>query len=62
MLKLIDPLMTPDLLYVLQAMGHGDDLVICDRNHPATTIVPKLHTDNCSRFLELRFPICRKLY
>ena len=38
MLKLIDPLMTPDLLYVLQAMGHGDDLVICDRNHPATTI------------------------
>ncbi len=30
--------MTPDLLYVLQAMGHGDDLVICDRNHPATTI------------------------
>lgn len=38
MLKLIEPLMTPDLLYVLQAMGHGDDIVICDRNHPATTI------------------------
>ena len=38
MLKLIHPLMTPDLLYVLQAMGHGDDIVICDRNHPATTI------------------------
>jgi len=30
--------MTPELLYVLQAMGHGDDIVICDRNHPATTI------------------------
>lgn len=41
MLKLIEPLMTPELLYVLQAMGHGDDLVICDRNHPATTIAAK---------------------
>ena len=30
--------MTPELLYVLQAMGHGDDIVLCDRNHPATTI------------------------
>jgi len=38
MLKLIHPLMTPELLYVLRAMGHGDNLVICDRNHPATTI------------------------
>ena len=38
MLKLIHPLMTPELLYVLQAMGHGDTIVICDRNHPATTI------------------------
>lgn len=38
MLKLIEPLMTPNLLYVLQAMGHGDSIVICDRNHPATTI------------------------
>lgn len=38
MLKLIHPLMTPELLYVLQAMGHGDNIVICDRNHPATTI------------------------
>lgn len=38
MLKKIHPLMTPELLYVLQAMGHGDNIVICDRNHPATTI------------------------
>lgn len=38
MLKLVHPLMTPELLFVLQAMGHGDDIVICDRNHPATTI------------------------
>lgn len=38
MLKLIHPLMTPELLFVLQSMGHGDNIVICDRNHPATTI------------------------
>lgn len=38
MLKLFHPLMTPERLYALQAMGHGDNIVICDRNHAATTI------------------------
>lgn len=38
MLKGIDPLLTAELLFVLKSMGHGDDLVVCDRNHPATTI------------------------
>lgn len=38
MLKGIDPILTAELLFVLKAMGHGDDIVICDRNHPATTI------------------------
>lgn len=38
MLKHIDPLLTGELLSVMQTMGHGDDLVICDRNHPAATI------------------------
>ncbi len=38
MLKHIDPLLTGELLDVMQTMGHGDDLVICDRNHPAATI------------------------
>ncbi len=27
-----------ELLYVLMLMGHGDDLVVCDVNHPAATI------------------------
>jgi L-fucose mutarotase len=35
MLKNIDPLLTPDLLYVLRAMGHGDEIVIVDANYPA---------------------------
>lgn len=38
MLRHIDPLLTGELLDVMQTMGHGDDLVLCDRNHPAATI------------------------
>jgi L-fucose mutarotase len=38
MLKNLDPLLSPDLLYVLRAMGHGDDLVIVDANFPALTM------------------------
>jgi L-fucose mutarotase len=38
MLKNIDPVISAELLYVLMLMGHGDDIVICDVNHPAVTI------------------------
>jgi L-fucose mutarotase len=38
MLKMIDPILTPDLLWVLSAMGHGDDLALVDANHPAERI------------------------
>lgn len=38
MLKSIDPLLNADLLYILRAMGHGDDLVLCDANFPAETV------------------------
>ena len=31
----IDPVLTPDLLRHLRAMGHGDQLVISDANFPA---------------------------
>ncbi len=42
MLKNIDPLLTPDLLYVLRAMGHGDEIVIVDANYPAESSGPRL--------------------
>jgi L-fucose mutarotase len=42
MLKNIDPLLTPDLLYVLRAMGHGDEIVIVDANYPAQSAGPRL--------------------
>jgi L-fucose mutarotase len=38
MLRGIDPAISADLLHVMMLMGHGDDLVICDVNHPAATI------------------------
>lgn len=37
MLKRIDPLLSPDLLRILAAMGHGDDLALVDANYPAET-------------------------
>jgi L-fucose mutarotase len=38
MLRHIDPVISAELLYVLMLMGHGDDIVVCDVNHPAQTI------------------------
>lgn len=35
MLRGIDPLLSPDLLQALRAMGHGDHLVLADANFPA---------------------------
>jgi L-fucose mutarotase len=35
MLKGIDPVLTGELLKVLDEMGHGDKLLIVDRNYPA---------------------------
>jgi len=38
MLKGIDRAVSAELLMVLMSMGHGDDLLLCDVNHPAATI------------------------
>ncbi|MDU0341419.1 RbsD/FucU family protein [Bosea rubneri] len=38
MLRNLDPVLSADLLWVLAAMGHGDDLALVDANHPAETI------------------------
>ena len=35
MLLNIDPLLSPQLLSIMQSMGHGDKLVLCDANFPA---------------------------
>jgi L-fucose mutarotase len=41
MLKGIDPLLNAEVLAVLRAMGHGDDLVIADTNFPAYSVARK---------------------
>lgn len=38
MLKSLDPLLNADVLYALRAMGHGDELIICDTNFPADSV------------------------
>ncbi|MCB1500701.1 MAG: RbsD/FucU family protein [Bauldia sp.] len=38
MLKAIDPILNADVLYALRAMGHGDDVIICDTNFPADSV------------------------
>ncbi|MCW5719898.1 MAG: ribose ABC transporter [Devosia sp.] len=42
MLKTIPPLLGPDLLYALRAMGHGDELAIVDANFPAEHLGPEV--------------------
>ena len=41
MLKGINPLLNPDVLYALRAMGHGDDLIIAGANFPSKSIAAK---------------------
>ncbi|GAB2894076.1 RbsD/FucU family protein [Paraburkholderia jirisanensis] len=38
MLKNLDPLLNADVLHALRAMGHGDELIICDANFPADSV------------------------
>ena len=38
MLKGIDPLLSPEMLAVLAAMGHGDSIALVDANFPAHSI------------------------
>ena len=42
MLKNIPPILGPDLLGILRAMGHGDEIAIVDANYPADSAGPAL--------------------
>jgi len=42
MLKNLDPILSPELLSALAAMGHGDELAIVDANFPAVTMARRL--------------------
>jgi len=38
MLKGIDPILNAEVLWALESMGHGDDLIIADMNFPADSV------------------------
>ena len=40
MLRNMDPILSPDLLHALAAMGHGDRIVIADANFPGHSLGP----------------------
>ncbi len=42
MLRGINTLLSPELLSILRAMGHGDEIVIADANFPAETNARRL--------------------
>ena len=42
MLRGIDPILSPQLLMVLRAMGHGDEIAIVDANFPATSSAQRI--------------------
>lgn len=42
MLRGIDPILSPDLLHALRAMGHGDTIVIADANFPGESNAKRL--------------------
>lgn len=42
MLRGIDPILSPELLKILRAMGHGDDIVIADANFPGDSSARRL--------------------
>jgi L-fucose mutarotase len=49
MLKNIDPVLSPELLSTLRAMGHGDELAIVDANYPAAASArPVIRMDGVS--------------
>lgn len=51
MLRNIDPILTPELLHILCAMGHGDEIVIVDANFPGQAC-----TENLIRLAGLEAP------
>ena len=42
MLININPILSPELLFILRTMGHGDKLILADANFPADTMNKKV--------------------
>ena len=49
MLKGVSPVLGAEALWVLAAMGHGDDLALVDRNFPAAEVASRTVTGRLVR-------------
>lgn len=56
MLKGIDPILNAEVLGTLRAMGHGDDLILCDMNFPAQAVAQQT---GLGRLLRIDAPMQR---
>ena len=56
MLKGLDPLLNAGVLGALRAMGHGDDLILCDMNFPAQSVAART---GLGRLLRIDAPMPR---
>jgi L-fucose mutarotase len=56
MLKNISSVISPDLLWLLASMGHGDDLVLVDRNFPALQVAKQTSTGRLIELAGLNIP------
>ena len=53
MLKGISSILEPELLKILSEMGHGDEIVIADRNFPASSICSRVIRSDASNGTEM---------
>ena len=42
MLKGISPIISPELMYTLMSMGHGDEIVFADANYPSDSCAERI--------------------
>ena len=56
MLKNISSVISPDLLWLLASMGHGDDLVLVDRNFPSIQVAKQTSTGRLIELSGLNIP------
>ena len=53
MLKKINPILGPEVLFVHREMGHGDQIALVDRNYPASAYANKLIRADCIELIPL---------
>ena len=60
MLKNLDPILNAELLYILRAMGHGDELALVDCNFPATSVAAETVTGKLIELEGIDIPAAAK--